>query len=258
MSKQAKDVGRIRLDLVDGLPEKIWSKIGNYDTQIWRLPPNKALLASLVGGEETFSLYAMTDSAKRNIHLRTLLSKPLRSKNEKVRLAAIKWVVYSWGRVRGKRGSEEVWPEQLKNYSTTVVDEFIKTQKNKRVASWSKVLAFVDSSKYAIYDARVAVTLNSVLDEISNDNRFFMPPPSAGDLPQIFQEMKVHVAKRYVNKRPMYLGYREYMDLLNVAVEKKLAINVLDAEMRLFANFDIYANKYAARHGMKIPYPKLL
>lgn len=257
MIKHKKDAGRVRLDLVEGLPEKIWSKIGSYDEQVWRLPKNKALLANLVGEQKTNDLYAIAGSAERNIQLRTLLSKPLKSNDESMRLAAIKWVVYSWGRVRGKRGSENVWPEQLKKYDPAVIDEFIKTQKNKRVASWSKVLAFADSRKYAIYDARVAVTLNSVLDEIGDANRFFMPPPSAGDLPEIFREMKVHVAKRYAKKRRMYLGYLEYMDLLHVAVEKKLAENVLDAEMRLFANFDIYANKFAARHGMKTPYPNL-
>jgi predicted nucleic acid-binding Zn ribbon protein len=237
------------------LPEKIWNHVVPYQGHNWSLPKRQTPLADIVGQTAAQNVYNITDSATRNIQLRSILSAPLKSKDMALRLAAMRWVIYNWGGVRGKRGSEEIWPEELGRYKASEIEKFITTRKNKRIASWSKVLAFADSQKYAIYDARVVVTLNSILDEIGNDNHFFMPPPSAQDLPILFQKMKAQAKQRYAKKRVRYLGYFEYMDLLNSFVEKKLVANVLDAEMHLFANFEIYANKFAANNGLTKPYP---
>jgi hypothetical protein len=251
MTKRIKtDKGSLKIVEVTGLPEKIWSKVGSYKGQQWGLPSNMALLGNLIGAEKTTTLYIMNDSAERNIHLRTLLIKPLKSKNPDVRLAAIRWIVYSWGRVRGKRGKEESWVSELRDYQPTVVDSFIKAKGKDRVASWSKVLGFADSNKYAIYDARVAMSLNAILDDIGHENRFVMPPPSAGDLPTYFTTMKAHVKAKFAGKRPMYYGYTEYMDLLRDLVAKGLAKNVLDAEMRLFASSDTLSQKYASKYNL--------
>ena len=247
-----KDKGRLKLIEVTGMTEKIWRKVGSYAGQHWRLPNKQALLAKLIGGESTTNLYLMQDSAERNIHLRTLLVKPLKSKNPEVRLEAIKWIVYSWGGVRGKRGKEEAWVGELKNYQPEVVDNFIKEKGKDRIASWSKVLGFADSSKYAIYDARVAMSLNAILDDIGHTHRFYMPPPSATDLPHYFKHMKTHIKQVFAGRRQMYYHYEEYMDLLRSVVDKGLAINVLDAEMRLFANSDRLSQQYATKYNLQI------
>ncbi len=251
MTKRTKtSKGSLKIVQVTGLPEKIWRKVGSYKGQNWRLPSNMALLGNLIGAEKTTTLYLMDDSAERNIHLRTLLTKPLKSKNPDVRLAAIRWIVYSWGGVRGVRGKEEAWVGELKNYQPSVVEEFIKEKGKDRIASWSKVLGFADSNSYAIYDARVAMSLNAILDDIGHTHRFYMPPPSAKDLPKYFTHMKAHIKQVFAGKRQMYYHYIEYMELLNYVVEKGLAKNVLDAEMRLFASSDTLSQKYATKYNL--------
>jgi hypothetical protein len=50
----------------------------------------------------------------------------------------------------------------------------------------------------------------------------------------------------------MYYHYEEYMDLLRSVVDKGLAINVLDAEMRLFANSDRLSQQYATKYNLQI------
>ena len=168
----------------------------------------------------------------------------------KIRLKAMRWVIYDWGHVRGRRGSERDWPEQFGNYEASVIESFIEEHHKVRIASWSKALAFADSTKYAIYDARVAMSLNSILDKIGHDRKFYMPPPSSDDLGEVFTNVRKHVSALYAVKKPAYMGYTEYMRLLNAFVSEKLAPNVLDAEMRLFANSDLHAGHYKTRHGL--------
>lgn len=256
MAKRIKiDEGLTRLDLVPGLTEKIWSKTYSYEGKPWALPKNMQLLADLIGQEKAQTLYDLADKVSQNIELRNLVAEPLRDINYDRRLAAIKWVIYSWGGITKQGNDDETWPNIFKNYEDAVVTDFVKEQKNNRIASWSKIFAFVDSIKYAIFDARVAMSLNAILEEVGDRNYFYMPSTKIEDLPDLFNGMKKVVRERYKGKHPKYLGYFEYMLLLHSMVDKGLVKDVLDAEMRLFANFDIHANRYAYRHELELPYP---
>jgi hypothetical protein len=256
MSKQKQQITRYRLAETGDLLQQIANRIGTYEGQSWRLPDDRLLLEAIVGTVETDELYAMGHTPESNIHLRTLLSTPLKNKDLSIRLAAIEWVVYDWGNVRGQSEKHELWPKQLENYQTTVVEQFIESNYEDRIASWSKVLAFADSEKYAIFDARVAMSLNAILDDVSYKYRFYMPPPSSRKLSRVFSHAKAYVASVYNGKTPKYLGYFDYLDLLEEMVKKGLAKSVLDVEMRLFANGEIYANIYALKHGLPLPYPE--
>jgi len=227
MKKRTKiDEGMTRLDYVPELTEKIWSRTKGYEGKPWALPKNKQPLVNLIGHDKTLELYNIDDKVAQNVHLRSLLVEPLKDEDHARRLTAIKWVIYQWGGITKKGNDDEKWPELFGNYEENVLAAFIKEQKNERIASWSKIFAFVDSEKYAIYDARVVISLNSILDELGDRNRFYMPTT-------------------------------KIVDLLHAMAEKGLAKNVLDAEMRLFANFDIHANRFAAKYGFKLPYPEV-
>ena len=250
MKKEKSEPVIFRIENIPGLPEKIWNASGTYQNDKWEVPKKQSLLKNIVSDEDIEQLYDMKVKAEQNIYLRTLLSKPLKSKDQELRMRAIKWVLYDWGHIRGKRGSEENWPKQLGNYEETVIDKFIRENYINRIASWSKVLAFADSTKYAIYDAFVVMTLNAILDEIGYDQKFYMPPPSSQKLPKSFSNMKNVVKKLYPKKQSKYLGYFEYLNLLNAIVNKKLANNILEVEMCLFDNGMNYAEKYAAKYGL--------
>jgi hypothetical protein len=250
MSIKKQAIARFRLDAITNLPEQVWAEIDEYSGEEWELPQKSESLESIIGKAKTKDLYAINNSAECNVQLREALSPHLKSSNKQVRLSAIEWVVYDWGHVRGKSEKHEKWPEQLKNFEPNVVNDFISANYQNRIASWSKVLGFTDSRKYAIYDARVAMSLNAILDNTSYKYRFYMPPPSSTKLSSLFSNIKNHVAGHYVGKQPTYLGYFDYMDLLNAFVEKGLVPNVLEAEMRLFAHGMTFAKQYAAKHNL--------
>ena len=253
MSIKKQTIARFRLDVITNLPEQIWAEIKEYSGEEWELPKKSESLESIIGKTKTKELYAINNSAECNVQLREALSPHLKNKDKQVRLSAIDWVVYDWGHVRGKSEKHEKWPEQLKNFESDVINEFISANYRSRIASWSKVLGFADSSVYAIYDARVAMSLNAILDKTNYKYRFYMPPPSSPKLSGLFSNIKNQVAEHFNSKRPSYLGYFDYMDLLNAFVDKKLIPNVLEAEMRLFAHGMTFAKQYAAKHNL--PYP---
>ncbi len=253
MKNVKKSRGYYPLEQVPGLVNKIWNETRSYSGHNWGVPKSPASIATLnalIGQANATRLYAITNAATRNIQMRSVLSPALKSTDLNIRLKAMRWVIYDWGHVRGRRGSERDWPEQFGNYEANVIESFIEEHHRVRIASWSKALAFADSTKYAIYDARVAMSLNSILDKIGHDRKFYMPPPSSDDLGEVFTSVRKHVSTLYAVKKPAYMGYTEYMRLLNAFVSEKLAPNVLDAEMRLFANSDLHAGHYKTRHGI--------
>lgn len=250
MKRPKKEKGSVRLDAVPMLPERIWQEIGSYSGQKWALPKNRTPLENLIGIEETNNLYGMTNSAEQNIHLHDLLFAKLRDENEQVRDASIEWIVTDWGGIISDSDTHKGWYKELKTYSELEVAAFIKKYYDDRVASWSKVLAFADSQNYAIYDARVAMSLNVILDKVGYKDRFYMFGTRIKNYEEVFSHMRQHVHTKYIGKQPFYMGYQEYILLLKAMVAQGLASDILNIEMRLFASADALADDYIQKHGV--------
>ena len=235
-------------DLIDN----VWNEISSFQDQKWEVPKNKKPLTDLIGKDETDRLYAITDDKAQNVHLRTLLVNPLKDKNQDKRVQAINWIVVRWGRIPAGSKNLIPWVDEFKDYDDKTVESFINKLKKDRVSSWSKILAFADSTKYAIFDTRVAMSLNMILEKTNYSDRFFMPSSRDEELNGLFKNVRDYVGKLYENKNPKYLDYFDYLDLLRAIVEKKPKTNILDVEMRLFANSKRLAIEYAEKH--KIAY----
>ena len=258
MSKRTKTIDPYYLEINETVLRHICKEISSYSfaDHTWEVPEDLTPLATIVGSAEVAKLDAVTDSAEKNILLRSILSKPLKAPNHELRLAAMEWVVYDWGHVRQAISEKhKTWPKALGNYSEDTVASFIAERYEDRVASWSKVLAFADASKYAIYDARVAMTLNAMVDEINYPNRFYLPEPSSTVLKQIFQDIRDFVRSKD-DKVQKYIGYFDYMKLLHEIVKRGAAKNVLEVEMKLFASAYEYAEKYSKKYDLGVDFSR--
>ena len=61
--------------------------------------------------------------------------------------------LYRYGGIRGNRNSTICdYVEKLKDFDVPAVEKFVLEQRNCGISSWSKLLAFADSDRYAIYD----------------------------------------------------------------------------------------------------------
>jgi hypothetical protein len=95
------------------------------------------------------------DRARQNVELKHHLSRHWQGADhaEKMRLA--NWIVFKWGRIRRNR------PMTLLGYINQV-DAAIPATPLYGIASYSKILAMKDPVNHAIYDSRVAVSLNAL------------------------------------------------------------------------------------------------
>lgn len=237
-------------ETVPGLLQSLWGEIISFQGQRWDLPKSKKSLESLIGKDETEKLYGLTDCRKQNVYLRSLLSKPLVDDDYNIRIKAIDWIVAKWGKIpKGKKAYKE-WVLELKDYDDASVEDFIKLKNNKRVSSWSKILSFFDSEKNAIFDTRVVISLNTIFDDLGYGQRFYMPQSRDEELNDLFKSIKDYVGKKYKDKRPKYLGYSDYLRLLKSLHNKYPSSNILDLEMRLFANSERLAKKFAKKYGI--------
>ena len=136
---------------------------------------------------------------QKHVELKEKLKSYINSNNtEKI----FDWIVYTWGRIRKNKTSSV----------SIFVDDYVKANGNdevllrsfagrqKRVASWSKILSFLYPHDYFIYDARVAFTLDFLYGKES-----FPVPPGDNTL------INEHVGRR---RQPTLDEYKEYCSLI--------------------------------------------
>ena len=79
-----------------------------------------------------------------------------------------------------------------------------------------------------------------------------MPTSRSDGINDLFKNMKGDVGNKFKGKRPIYFDYFDYLKLLESLVVKYPTTNILDLEMRLFANSERLAIEYAQKYN--IPY----
>ncbi|WP_431158827.1 hypothetical protein [Winogradskyella poriferorum] len=94
---------------------------------------------------------------EQNIQLKQDLNKLwAKTNNQEEKENLIKYYIRDWGGIRTNR------PETIKKYTASTTEELINTLGKRGIASWSKALVVKDSENYAIFDARVSISLNCV------------------------------------------------------------------------------------------------
>ena len=139
------------------------------------------------------------------------------------------WYVKNWGGVKTNKA------ETLQFYIDSKYEELLDLH-SKGIATWSKVLSVRNPNQYAIYDARVAVSLNSIQKKfnvnesilfpqlISRNSSFVLPTQAAIKKSSFF---KSHNLKDF---------YEIYLNILRNSVSKHEKYDIQDAEMVLFSN----------------------
>lgn len=186
----------------------------------WRIP------TTFPGGNITSSSVSATDSKKLKESLHTAWGHA----NVKDKAKLESWYVVVFGGVRSNN------PKTLANYSSKSTHDLVQLGR-KGIASWSKMLCVRDPSKYLIFDARVAVSLNSLLysNGLLAQGMF---PVLASQNKKIKQANKI---LREIKPRPpeRHDFYNEYCDLLKLVAGKlstsEAPVSAMDLEMLLFA-----------------------
>jgi hypothetical protein len=174
----------------------------------------------------------------RNLDLKFELNKAWKAEpNKEIKGAIIKYYIKDWGGIA--RNSNDL----MKKYMFSSPDSLIDFGK-RGIASWSKALVIHNPDEYAIFDARVSISLNclQIIYPVSNKILF----PNLGSRNKTVVEGQ-KLIKNYsrtnqwekTNKKTFYL---EYLSLLR-EVSRNRNTNLSTVEMLLFAKAEELVNR---------------
>jgi len=176
----------------------------------------------------------------KNVVLKKELNKKWKeSKNDEDRLILIKYYIATWGGIHTNS------KESMEEYSKLSATQLIKNGK-KGIASWSKAIVVHNPDEYAIFDARVAISLNCIQKLYGLKDAVLFPIlPSRNKIVAIGNKLIKDTAKSESwEKANEENFYTQYLKILNyVAIE--LSTNISTIEMLLFAKAEeIVENTY--------------
>lgn len=174
----------------------------------------------------------------RNIALKYELHNAWKAEpNKEKKGAIIKYYIKNWGGIA--RNSDELMEE----YMFSSPESLIEYGKN-GIASWSKALVIHNPDKYAIFDARVSISLNCLQAIYPVTNKILFSNIGSRNQTVIEgQELIKNYSKLHkwgkINKTTFYL---EYLSLLR-EVSKNRNTYLSTVEMLLFAKAEELVNK---------------
>ena len=176
----------------------------------------------------------------KNVVLKKELNKKWKeSKSDEDRLILIKYYIATWGGIYTNS------KESMEEYSKLSATQLIKNGK-KGIASWSKAIVVHNPDEYAIFDARVAISLNCIQKLYGLKDAVLFPIlPSRNKIVAIGNKLIKDTAKSESwEKANEENFYTQYLKILNyVAIE--LSTNISTIEMLLFAKAEeIVENTY--------------
>ena len=171
---------------------------------------------------------------RKNIALKALLHKKWSETSEhEERKRLIKYYISTWGGIHGNSD------ETIDRYSRSRPDDLIALG-SCGIASWSKALCVMDPYQFAIFDARVSASINSLQIVNNIDNKVLFPVLTSRN-----NTIKkgIKLLKGEANKSKWRIAeerkfYEEYLGLLESAgsvLEKNVCASVATIEMLLFS-----------------------
>ena len=176
---------------------------------------------------------------ERNVSLKRL-SPAIWKEADKFQLA--NWIIRDWGGIRGNK------TDTIRFYLDEISSSRYPSEL-KGVASYSKILSFMDPRIFAIYDARVAISLNAIqlLEEQKEGAAFCYLPGRNVSLNRFRVEKSTHISALSTRGWKIIKPddcYNSYLNLLRTASDVVGNDNLYELEMALFADAEKLSEMY--------------
>jgi hypothetical protein len=171
---------------------------------------------------------------QRSRHLREMIHNNIVKKSPSSNEFQI-WYVKNWGGVKTNKA------ETLQYYIDSQYEELL-TLHSKGIASWSKVLSVRNPNQYAIYDARVAVSLNSIQKKFNVNESFLFPQLVSRNSSFVLPTQAAIKKSSFFKFDKVKDFYEIYLNILHNSVSKHEKYDLQDAEMVLFSNAEELSN----------------
>jgi hypothetical protein len=209
----------------------------NYE---WKIPQLTNFSSSL---EKSFSA---------NVELKHFLNK-LWNNSDKTDFEVAEIIIKEWGGIKGNK------KETIEKYIQRVRSHNFETS-FKGLASYTKLYSIAEPERFAIYDARVAVTLNAIqynanitsgiiFNYLSGRNNITGYRQKKTGFSQQKQFTKASLASRGWEKVPQDQTYQLYLNYLQLCIKHNSNWKLHELEMVLFANAEKEALKAMAMNS---------
>ena len=171
------------------------------------------------------------NSYYKNIILKEELHRAWKNEPDRMKKGEIiKYYIKIWGGIR--RNSVDLMEKYMFTYTP---DSFIELGE-KGIASWSKALVIHDPNKYAIFDARVSVSLNYLQLKYDTSNKVLYPILSSQNKKITESGKRIKQKAKddnwgKVNSSTFYFDYLSFLE----KVAQSRNTNISTIEMLLFA-----------------------
>jgi len=166
----------------------------------------------------------------KNLVLKNELNKKWnQTLNQEDKFTLIKYYIATWGGIHTNSA------ESMNEYTTNSATELIKNGK-RGIASWSKAIVVHNPNEYAIFDARVAISLNCIQKLYDINEKILFPVLSSRNkIVALGNKLIKMTAKTESWKKAFEENfYKQYLIILRtVAIELETDISTI--EMLLFA-----------------------
>ena len=139
------------------------------------------------------------------------------------------WYVRDWGRVRRNK------QETLEFYIESPEEELFSLGA-RGVASWSKILSVRNPSRYAIFDARVSIALNSLQYKFEVEDPVLFPQLPSQNKSFVAGAQAAIKKSKFFSLDAGNSFYQHYLEILKECVRCDKSMDIQDAEMVLFSN----------------------
>ena len=182
---------------------------------------------------------------EQSLNLRRFLCGRWQTASEDERLRIARWYIRDWGHIY--RNSED----RIKEYARAVPSDLIARGQT-GIASWSKVLAIRDAESFAIYDSRVATSLNALQIVYGGQLKllFDQLPSRNRKIREFWDSLKNTAALKNSRRVDATDTYRAYLGLLKSEPLKRHGRRHWhEYEMALFSHAERLVEK--AREGSR-------
>jgi hypothetical protein len=169
------------------------------------------------------------------------------SETQKKRSELIKYYITTWGGIHTNS------PKSMNEYSTFSSSQLITEKGKEGIASWSKAIVIHNPNQYAIFDARVSISLNCIQKLYSSQNKVLFPIlPSRNKVVDFGNKLVKKVADSenwdIAEDSTFYLDYLEILRW----VSTQLKSNISTVEMLLFAKAeDLVERAFQSEYDVK-------
>jgi hypothetical protein len=156
----------------------------------------------------------------KNVLLKNILHKKLKTKDATLILKYYNWIVKDWGGIRNGK----INIIDINSFIDNIDKDKISAKQFDTISTYSKIVSFKEFSKYFILDSRVAYTLNWILFKNHNPNQCFFPILQGRNSNLVKYNMGTILSLYYKEEREIYynksIAYILYCKLINKIFEK--------------------------------------